>query len=171
MLTGSFPHGLACKPDWMTQPLCCTTFQSLQRYYGLLRPCASHRYSSPSEGYSFGFLPCHRGDRFPRSPQEPEMGSRCLHAGHHPARKQVPSGFVPSQQRHSVLMPLVCLFDASSAVHSRSSSHPALDASRGVFSSTLTTIALDHGSSTQFGTRSCNPIPRGQTLISCGAPP
>ena len=111
----------------MTQPLCSTTFQPLHRYYELLRPCATHPYSSPSEGHSFGFLPSHRGDRFPRSPREPEMGSRCLHAGHRPVRKQVTPGLVPSQHRCSVLMSGVFLFDASSAVHLRSSSHPTLN--------------------------------------------
>ena len=57
------------------------------------------------------------------------MRSRRLHAGHHPARKQVSSELVPSQQRCSVLMSVELLFDASSAVHSRSSSHLTLDAS------------------------------------------
>ena len=99
------------------------------------------------------------------------MGSRDLYTGHHPARKQVSSGFVPSQQRYSVLMSVGLLFDASSAVHLRSSSHLTLDTLSGAFSSMLTTMALYHSSSTQFGIRSCNPIPRGQTLIFRGAPP
>ena len=127
---GSSSYELSHRLDRMTQPLCSTTFQPLHRYYELLRPCATHWYSSPSEGHSFGFLPSHRGDRFPRSPREPEMGSRCLHAGHRPVRKQVTPGLVPSQQRCSVLMSGVLLFDASSAVHLRSSSHPTLDTSR-----------------------------------------
>ena len=57
------------------------------------------------------------------------MRSRHFYAGHHSARKQVPSELVPSQQRYSVLMSVELLFDASSAVHFRSSSHLALDAS------------------------------------------
>src|ERR1035437_2291251 len=37
----------------------------------------------------FEFLPCHRDDRFPRSTQEPESGSRYLYAGCRPSSKQV----------------------------------------------------------------------------------
>jgi hypothetical protein len=153
------------------QPLCSTAFQLLHHYYGLLRPCASHWYSFPSEGNSFGFLPSHRSDRFPRSPQKPETGSRHLHTGHRPVRKQVAPGLVPSQQRCSVLMSVELLFDASSVVHLRSSSCFTPDVFNDAFSSTLTTRALYPSSSTWFGTRSCNPIPRGQTLISCRASP
>src|SRR6516162_5339261 len=36
-------------------------------HYGLLRPCAPHRYSHPHRVHLFGFLPWHRSDRFPRS--------------------------------------------------------------------------------------------------------
>jgi hypothetical protein len=36
-----------------------------------------------------------RGDRFPRSAQEPEPGSRHLHAGHHPGSTQAPPGLIP----------------------------------------------------------------------------
>jgi hypothetical protein len=38
------------------------------------------------------FLPYHRDDRFPRSAQEPDSGSRHLHAGRHPGSKQVAPG-------------------------------------------------------------------------------
>jgi len=76
------------------------------------------------------------------------MGSRCLYAEHRPARKQVSSELVPSQQRCSVLMSVDLLYDASSAVHSRSPSHFILDALYGAFSSTLTTTALYRSSST-----------------------
>src|SRR5664279_41874 len=40
------------------------------------------------------FLPYHRNDRFPRSTQEPESGSRYLYAGCRPSSKQVPLGFI-----------------------------------------------------------------------------
>jgi hypothetical protein len=36
------------------------------------------------------FLPYHRDDRFPRSTQEPESGSRYLYAGCRSSSKQVP---------------------------------------------------------------------------------
>jgi len=40
------------------------------------------------------FLPYHRNDRFPRSTQEPESGSRYLYAGCRPGSKQVPPGLI-----------------------------------------------------------------------------
>src|SRR3954468_19288940 len=45
--------------------------------------CAPHRYSDPRRGLLLGCLPSHRGDRFPRSAQEPAPESRHLHAGCH----------------------------------------------------------------------------------------
>ena len=112
----------------MTQPLCSAAFQPHQRYYELIRPCALHWYSCPWKCIFLGGLPYHQGDRFPRSLTEPEIGSRHLHAGHRPDRKQVSSGLVPGQQRCPVLMSGGLLLDASSVVHLRSSSYPTLDA-------------------------------------------
>src|ERR1700727_772252 len=43
------------------------THALLSAHYGVLRPCAPHRYSPPHRVHLFGFLPSHRGDRFPRS--------------------------------------------------------------------------------------------------------
>ena len=40
------------------------------------------------------FLPYHRNDRFPRSTQEPESGSRYLYAGCRPSSKQVTLGLI-----------------------------------------------------------------------------
>ena len=50
-------------------------------YYGLLRPCASHRYAGPRGGHPLERLPWHRGDRFSRSAREPDPASRRLQAG------------------------------------------------------------------------------------------
>lgn len=63
-------------------------------------------------------------------------------------------------------MSVELLFDASSVVYLRSSFCFTPDAFYDAFSPTLTTKALYLSSSTWFGTRYCNPIPRGQTLIS-----
>jgi hypothetical protein len=60
----------------------------LSAHYGLLRPCAPLRYSHPYGDRPLGFLPSHRGDRFPRSAQKPDAGSRRLHAGCHPDNNQ-----------------------------------------------------------------------------------
>ena len=38
-------------------PFAPAPLQSLQHYYGLLRPCAPHRYSRPYRVYLFGLLP------------------------------------------------------------------------------------------------------------------
>src|SRR5204863_4511641 len=46
-------------------------------------------------GPPLGFLPSHRGGRFPRSAQEPALDSRRLHAGHHASRQQAPLAFGP----------------------------------------------------------------------------
>ncbi len=55
--------------------------QHLQPYYGLFCPCAPHWYSRSCEDRPLGPLPLHRSDRFPRSMQEPDPGSRRLRAG------------------------------------------------------------------------------------------
>jgi len=94
------------------------------------------------------------------------MRSRRLYAGHRPARKQVPSELVPSQQRCSVLMSVELLFDASSAVHFRSSSHFPLDASSDAVSidahhlrlfTPATRCSLESGPATRF--REANQLP------------
>ena len=41
------PSWLTLLPRWMTRPLRSVRFPELPRYYGSLRPCASHRYSHP----------------------------------------------------------------------------------------------------------------------------
>ena len=48
----------------------------------------------------------YRGDRFPRSMQEPRPGSRHLHAGHHLANQQAPARLVPGPKSSPVSMPL-----------------------------------------------------------------
>ena len=50
-------------------------------YYGLLRPCAPHRYSCPCRDLPLELLPSHWSDRFPRSTKEPDLDSRHLQAG------------------------------------------------------------------------------------------
>src|SRR4028119_2322035 len=52
--------------------------RGLPPYYGLLRPCASHRYAGPCGGHPLERLPWHRGDRFSRSVREPDPASRRL---------------------------------------------------------------------------------------------
>ena len=57
------------------------THALLSAHYGLFCPCAPHWYSRSCEDRPLGPLPLHRSDRFPRSMQEPDPGSRRLRAG------------------------------------------------------------------------------------------
>jgi len=47
-------------------------------------------------GPPLGFLPYHQNDRFPRSTQKPESGSRYLYAGRRPSSNQVSLGLILS---------------------------------------------------------------------------
>jgi hypothetical protein len=49
-------------------------------------------------GPPLGVLSLHRGDRFPRSTQEPALCSRHLHAGHRSISRQASLELVPSQR-------------------------------------------------------------------------
>ncbi len=96
--------------------------QNLRPYYGLLRPCAPHRYSGSCGGLPLELLPWHRGDRFPRSTKEPDPDSRRLQAGCRPGR---PSGLRPNSSRGPLPSPRFrhrpVNFGTSSAVRLRSS--------------------------------------------------
>src|SRR6266498_3579299 len=86
--TGSSHHWLTCAFSQIAGLLRSTRVTRLHRYYEPVRPFASHQYWLLM-GPPLGVLPSHRSDRFPRSAQEPELGSRRLHAGHHSSSKQV----------------------------------------------------------------------------------
>ena len=96
--------------------------QSLHPYYGLLRPCAPHRYSRPRGGLPLELLPLHRGDRFPRSTKEPDPGSSRLQAGCRSGRAQ---GLRPNSCRGPLPSPRFrhrpVNFGTSTAVRLRSS--------------------------------------------------
>src|SRR5271166_5314118 len=96
--------------------------QNLHPYYGLLRPCAPHRYSGSCGGLPLELLPWHRGDRFPRSTKEPDPGSRRLQAGRRSGRA---SGLRPNSSQGPLPSPWFrhrpVNFGTSSAVRLRSS--------------------------------------------------
>ena len=96
--------------------------QNLHPYYGLLRPCAPHRYSGSCGGLPLELLPWHRGDRFPRSTKEPDPGSRRLQAG---CRSGRASGLRPNSSQGPLPSPWFrhrpVNFGTSSAVRLRSS--------------------------------------------------
>jgi hypothetical protein len=94
--------------------------------------------------------PPRRGDRFPRSAQEPRPRSRHLHAGHHLANQQAPARLIPGLQsipgfgvnlflRHVISGSLALAF----VIHT-CRAHGA------TFPPTLTTTALHRSSSGWF---------------------
>jgi hypothetical protein len=102
-------------------PFAPAPLRSLRHYYGLLRPCAPHQYSDPRGGLPLGSLPSHRGDRFPRSLQEPGSESRRLHAGCRLGRNQDTPQTRPGLTTSPRFRHHLYAFDTSSAVCSRSS--------------------------------------------------
>jgi hypothetical protein len=104
--------------------------------------------------------PC-RGDRFPRSMQEPEPSSRHLHAGRHLGSRQAPPRLVPGLQsipgfdvtflfRHVISGSLSLAFLAHTC-----------RAQRRDFPATLTTTALDRSSSRWFAASACTAAAEG----------
>ena len=104
--------------------------------------------------------PC-RGDRFPRSVQEPRPRSRHLHAGHHLANQQAPARLIPGLQsipgfdvnlflRHVISGSLALAF----VIHT-CRAHGA------TFPVTLTTAALDRSSSRWFAASACTAATEG----------
>src|SRR5580698_710025 len=115
-VTGWPPHATGHRSPFGPAP-----FRSLQPYYGLLRPCASHWYSGSRGALPLERLPLHRGDRFPRSAREPDPDSRRLQAGCHMGRllgsaHTDPGATTPPRFRHRRYD-----FGMSSAVRLRSS--------------------------------------------------
>jgi hypothetical protein len=94
---------------------------NLPPYYRLLRPCAPPRYSHPRGDRPLGLLPSHRGDRFPRSAQEPDAESRRLHAGCGSDSNQAILRTSPGLTTSSRFRHRRFAFDTSSAVRSGSS--------------------------------------------------
>ena len=112
-------------------------------------------------GPPLGFLPCHRGNRFPRSAQEPALGSRRLHAGHRPGSRQAPPELHPRPTTRAWFRWRPYAFDTSSAVHSRSSSQRSPDGFIPPFPSRSPPRPLGRSSIRWFGPRACTPSPRG----------
>ncbi len=114
--------------------------------------------------------PC-RGDRFPRSMQEPRPRSRHLHAGHHLANQQAPARLIPGLQsipgfdvnlflRHVISGSLALAF----VIHT-CRAHGA------TFPPTLTTTTLDRSSSGRFAASACTAAAEGHRAHADPAPP
>jgi hypothetical protein len=113
-------------------------------------------------GSPFAFLPSHRGDRFPRSTQEPASTSRRLHAGCRPGHQQAPPRACPTVTTSPWFGHRSYAFDTSSAVHFRSSLRCSPDRVKpDLFPSSLTTTPLKRSSSGWFEACACTPASRG----------
>src|SRR5487761_140686 len=112
---------LACSPapstPWLTteqarvtRPLRSARITRPHHYYGAIRPCAPHRYSASRSSCCLR-VSLSRPDaavstpRFARSAQEPEPGSRHLHAGRRLGGKQVSPRLIPGQRLLPVSTP------------------------------------------------------------------
>ena len=113
-------------------------------------------------GPPLGVLSLHRGDRFPRSTQEPALCSRHLHAGHRSSSRQASLELVPSQRLELGFDRRPYAFDTSATVHLRSSSQRTPDGLVPPFPSRSPPRSLDRSSIRWFEPWSCNPSPRGQ---------
>jgi hypothetical protein len=179
----SHPRWLTAKRARTTRPLRSTRITGLRSYHGTVRPCAPHRYSAPCSsrclGVSLATLggtngpagrPPRRGDRFPRSAQEPRPRSRHLHAGHRLASQQAPARLIPGPQTVPGFDVARCLSTRHQWFACARLRDPHLPRSGRDVSATLTTSALDRRSSRWFETSPCKAAPEGHTSMSCTAP-
>ena len=142
------------------QPLRSARVTRLQRYYGLIRPCATPWYYRPRGSSPCGFplTSWTPGSHVPR--ESPDRD----HAAFMPVTTESVSryrlGWVPGQR----LKPGFGDVPTLSTPHQRFTCvrllGPHLTGSGRPFPETLTTMAFDHSSFRRFGTWSCNPIPR-----------
>ena len=146
----------------MIQPLRSTSITEASTLLRVGPPLCSASVLSLSWVLHFEFLPYHRNDRFPRSTQEPDSGSRHLYAGCHPSSKQVPLGLILVSRK----LPVLTSSDFISTPHrwfacARLPEPYLTQSSAGPFPTTLTTKALDLCSLRWFETYSCKSVPRG----------
>src|SRR5580700_1066951 len=120
-------------------------------------------------GPPLGGLPWHRGERFPRSAQEPAPGSRRLYAGHRSGSRQAPPELHPRPTTGAWFRRHLYAFDTSSAVHFRSSSRRAPDGFIPPFPDTLTTPAIGPEQLPVAWTPVLQPESEGPVLISHAA--
>ena len=119
--------------------------------------------------------PC-RGDRFPRSMQEPEPSSRHLHAGRHLASQQAPPRLIPGLQSIPGFDVTFVFRHVISGSLSLAFLTHTCRAQRRDFPATLTTTALNRSSSRWFAASACTAAAEGHqattpgSSISCTAP-
>jgi hypothetical protein len=109
-----------------------------------------------------GIFSYHRGDRFPRSARQPDIGSRRFYAGGRMHGSQVSCMLITIRFRLSLLTSCLVFTTPQqrfSFIRLPISYLTAIISQP--FTGTLTTTALDRSSFQRFGTCSCKPIPRG----------
>ncbi len=123
----------------MARPLRSPRITGVLRYYGPVRPCASHRLLNPSQFHLLEALaapashlrqPRYRDDRFPSSTRTPGLRSRRLYAGHHLANQQAPARLIPEQRLDPGFDVIHTLTTLHRTVRFRSPSQPTPDAIR-----------------------------------------
>ncbi len=139
----------------MTQPLRSTRITRLPHYYGLLRPCAPHRYSA-SGGANHLRVSLRIGTT---GSHVPAKSLKPRHALSTPDTaqpvKQAPAGLIPGHRTRPGFDVTPYAFDASAKVRLRSSHGFSRDVSCNAFSSTLTTLALNQSSLRSFKASPC----------------
>jgi len=153
--------GLPVKTGWITQPLRSTRFHGLHRYYGLLRPCASHRYFHPrgSSTWAFPFSSRRQVPTFPirawikftpplcRTPPKPV--------------NRLPLGLSQAKETGLVLTSLMTFRHVISGSLAFVSSILACRSLAATFPATLTTQAFDLSSLGRLEAWPCSPASRG----------
>jgi hypothetical protein len=123
----------------MARPLRSPRITGVLRYYGPVRPCASHRLLNSSQFHLLEALaaptshprqPRYRDDRFPSSTRTPGLRSRRLYAGHHLANQQAPARLIPEQRLDPGFDVIHTLTTLHRTVRFRSPSQPTPDAIR-----------------------------------------
>jgi len=139
----------------MTQPLRSARITELQYYYGLLRPCAPHRYvrSCGANHLKFSLNIGTTGSHVPTKSLEQRHALSTPDTVQPVNRHPLDSSSTTEQDR--VSMSRSFAFDASARVRSRSSHCSTRDVSYNAFSSTLTTLALNQRRLRSFKASPC----------------
>jgi hypothetical protein len=115
--------------------------------------------------------PPRRGDRFPRSMQQPEPSSRHLHAGRHLGSQQAPPRLIPGLQSIPGFDVTFLFRHVNSGSLSLAFLAHTCRAQRRDFPVTLTTTALDRSSSRWFAASACTAAAEGPPGQQRPAPP
>jgi hypothetical protein len=170
---------------WPAQPFAPAPLQGLHHYYGLVRLCASHRYSPPRGRGHPGFSllttrgptspistgQTYRDDRFSCSMPGPATSSRHLYTGHHQGHEQAAPWFRTRREATPLSRGrraglgfdvIVHIHDASAVVYACSSSRRSPDPLiAGLLRSRFPPRLLTGMTLRRFGISACTANPEG----------